>query len=404
MLDDKVGAIKMCVIDSGYAMGHEDLPNDNGSGDLITGKSFVEDSSWKTDEMRHGTHVTGTIAAIGYNNKGVRGVIGSGKLKLHIVKVFGASGSTSLHTIIEGFQNCVENGAKVINMSFGGVTYSGMFGDEIGKAHYNNGIAIFASSGNSASKQFYYPASYQFVVSVASITEQKTRSLFSTYNAEVDICAPGSGVKSTVPNNLYQTFSGTSFASPHAAGVAALVWSHYPELSNEKLIDILQTTATQLPVGDHSERKDEFGHGLINAKAAYDKVLSMIGSTLPPVSSPSATPAPTICVGHTVTVKIMTDDYPNETEWKIKRESDGKIIEARTFQSENTLHEDFVCLKETASTCYTFIITDSYGDGFCQGGEVNGFYEVKEVDGEVYAKGDKFGSSAKFRMCWLSTV
>ena len=395
--DDNAGTRKVCVVDDGYDMGHEDLPFDD-TNTLITGESFV--SGYPSPYVNigsHGTHVTGTIAAIGGNGVGVKGVIRNGNLKLHIARVFPPSGSTATSTVIAGYESCGQNGANVVNMSLGGGGYTQSFADAIGDA-YAAGIATFASSGNSGGTAYNYPASYPFVVSVGSITETYVKSSFSTYNDLVDMCAPGSSVLSTVPGNNYASYSGTSMASPHAAGVAALVWSQYPELSHEALINILETTATDLPLDAPDGKDNKYGHGLIDAAAAYDAVMS---STVPTVS-PAPTPAPTdFCpTGIQANVEIVTDNWPAETSWEIKDADDIIVASRDSFSDTDTLYEDRVCLTETetcSGTDYTFTVYDSYGDGLCCA-YGNGGYKVT-VEGETYAEGGDFGSSESTSLC-----
>lgn len=308
--DDKAGDRKVCIVDSGYDMGHSDLPNDRS---LFTGESFVNGYSWDTDENSHGTHVAGTIVALGGNGRGVVGVIRNGRTKLHISKVFSASGSAYTSTIIAGFESCVANGANVINMSLGGGGYNSGFANAIAAAE-TAGALTFASSGNSGYGNLNYPASYPYVISVASITESYERSSFSTYNALVDLCAPGSSVLSTIPGGGYASYSGTSMASPHAAGVAALVWSHYPTLPNHRLRNILQATANDLGEGG---RDDYYGHGLINAEEAFNAVVSSFVPTVSPgpsvspsTSAPTSTPstsAPTVSSAPTFAVMKFSD-------------------------------------------------------------------------------------------------
>ena len=298
-------------------------------------------------------------------------------------------------------------------MSSGGGGYTQSFADAIADAD-TAGIVTFASSGNSYGTGYNYPASYPFVLSVGSITESYERSSFSTYNDEVDLCAPGSSVLSTVPGDGYSSYSGTSMASPHAAGVAALVWSLYPDLNHEVLVNILEATATDLPLGAPDGYDNEFGHGLIDAEAAAEAVQSSAVPTLSPVPSlsiapsnapstskaPSSTPSEFCPTGLQAKVEILTDSWPSETSWDIK-DADASIIASRSsFSSTGTLYEDIVCLDETetcAGTDYVFTVYDSFGDGLCCSYGFGG-YRVT-VEGNILADGSSFGYSESTSLC-----
>ena len=230
----------------------------------------------------------------------------------------------------------------------------------------------------------------------------------------VDLCAPGSNVESTVPGNSYGFKSGTSMASPHAAGVAALVWSTYPELSHETLIDILLATAKGLPEGANNGRNDEYGHGLVDAEAAYAAVLASFVPTESPApsssSAPSNTPSVSLAPSSTPTefctegiianIQVLTDGWPFETSWDVRDASNNIVASRNSFSSGDTLYEDEVCLTETETcegTDYVFTIKDSWGDGICCG-QGQGSYEVK-IDGEVLAEGGDFDGSESTSMC-----
>ena len=308
--DDNTDAIKICVADTGYDLDHPDLPK----GDDVTGTSEVRDS-WDNDPNSHGTHVAGTIAAIGGNSIGVRGVIDNNNVKLHISKVLSNFGIGSTSGVIDGYESCVENGAKVINMSLGGGGYLQGFQDAITDA-YNNGVVTVAAAGNEGLNIYGYPASYDHVLSVASITSSNQRSSFSNYNDKVDIAAPGSSVKSTVNGGGYDTFSGTSMASPHVAGVAALVWSTKPSLTNQQLMDILIDSATDLGSPGYDIY---YGHGLVNAEAAYNLAQNP-DATRSPTAAPTMAPTPSTvsCRGYNSYLSCQPVDgcfwYPDQSK------------------------------------------------------------------------------------------
>ena len=402
--DANSGSIKVCVVDSGYDLDHPDLPE----GDMVTGESFVSGYEWFTDEGDHGTHVTGTIAALGGNDQGVKGVIRNGNLKLHIAKVFPASGSASWSTVIAGFQSCVSNGANVVNMSLGGSSTSSSFQGAINDA-YNQGMLIFASSGNSYSSGYNYPASLDNVISVASIDSSYSRSSFSTFNDKVDIAAPGSNVLSTIGGGGYAYYSGTSMACPHAAGVAALVWSNYPGLPHTLLEEILESTAEDLPQNSNDGYDVEYGHGLINAKAAFDEVPIRLAPTVSPAPSsslaPSSTPSDPFCVdgGIDVIVEVFTDRYYAETSWDIQ-DASGTVVASGggpgKYTDWYTLYTHRFCLDKTEAcggVDYSFTIYDAFGDGICCSWG-SGYYNVY-VGGELKASGGEFLFSETTPIC-----
>ncbi len=261
--DGSVSNQKVCIIDTGYDINHPDLQS---STSIVTGHSQVG-SSWTQDGHGHGTHVAGTIAALGGNNQGVAGVNRNGQLKLHIVKVFNDSGGwTRTSDLIRAVENCAAAGATVVNMSLGGASFSQATRDAFQKV-YNNGILLVAAAGNDSSDRYSYPASYSSVMSVAAVDINNERAHFSQFNDQVDIAAPGVDVLSTIPGGRYARFNGTSMASPHVAGVAALVWSHFPSKTAQEIRQALESTAQDL---GSPGRDDSFGHGLVRADLAYN--------------------------------------------------------------------------------------------------------------------------------------
>lgn len=376
----------VCVIDSGYDLGHPDLQTN-----AVTGVWDSGTGNWYTDENGHGTHVTGTIAALA-NGIGVVGVVPNGQMNLHIVKVFGANGWAYSSSLIAAADQCANYGANVINMSLGGSFSSTTERNAFARLN-NDGVLSIAAAGNDGSTRSSYPASYDAVVSVAAIDRNKQHASFSQRNSQVEIAAPGVDVMSTVPRGMGQlslfnvggssygaiamdgspdgdvsgalvdcglgtstcqgvqnsicliergqvsfadkvlacqngggrgaviynneagdlngtlgnvsvnipavgisqesgqsaknhlgstaqvnvgashwaSFNGTSMASPHVAGVAALVWSHFPECTNNEIRAALNATAEDLGA---SGRDNLYGYGLVQAKDAYDYLMS----------------------------------------------------------------------------------------------------------------------------------
>lgn len=190
--DSAAGNRTLCIVDSGINGAHEDL-----AAVPMTGENFTKSGEWYTDENSHGTHVAGTIAALN-NTVGVVGVAPSGKLKLHIAKVFDAAGSASSVTIARAMLSCWQAGAHVVSMSLGGPDTSPIE-SRVTALLAKKGLLLIAAAGNAGNDTVSYPAGFAEVVSVAAIDETRAVAGFSQFNADVEIAAPGVAVLSTVP-------------------------------------------------------------------------------------------------------------------------------------------------------------------------------------------------------------
>lgn len=278
LVDDSVasasaGGKKVCVIDSGLDLPHEDMGTLGGT---INGTNDSGTGNWYDAGGPHGTHVAGTIAALD-NSFGVRGVIGSDP-NLHIVKVFNESGWGYSSSLVSAIETCADNGADVVNMSLGGGGSSQTEANAMQNL-YNQGVLLVAAAGNdgsaySSTDPMSYPASYNAVMSVAAVDSSKNLASFSQKNSQVEISGPGVSVLSTYPEGTggqgnYGTMSGTSMASPHVAGVAALVWSHHPTCSAQEIRSVLNNTAQDLGAAG---RDVKFGYGLAQSKDAIDYI------------------------------------------------------------------------------------------------------------------------------------
>ena len=263
--DNLVSNRKVCILDTGYTLNHPDLINSGVTGS--DGYGSNDTGNWYEDGNGHGTHVAGTIAAVGGNNQGVVGVNRSGQLGLHIVKVFNNSGNWAYGSdLIAAIQQCRDAGAHVTSMSLGGSGQSVAEKAAFDQS-YAAGMLHIAAAGNSGNSSKSYPASYPNVVSVAAVDSSGNKASFSQFNDQVEIAAPGVGVNSTWRDGGYRAISGTSMATPHVAGVAALVWSHYPQCSNQQIRNALNNSAQDRGT---TGRDHQFGFGIVQAKAAFD--------------------------------------------------------------------------------------------------------------------------------------
>ncbi|MBD2556838.1 S8 family serine peptidase [Aphanizomenon flos-aquae FACHB-1290] len=254
------------VIDTGVDYNHPDLvgniwtnsgeiandgiDNDNnGYIDDIRGWDFAYNDNNPMDVDGHGTHVSGTIAGKGNNGVGVTGVAWNAKIMP--LKFLDDTGSGSTSGAISAINYATAKGVKLTNNSWGGGGYSQALYDAINAAGQQGALFIAAAGNDSINTDTlpHYPSSYNLdnIISVASTTNTDGLSSFSNYGlTSVDLGAPGSGIYSTIPNGGYGLKSGTSMASPHVAGAAALVWSQNPTWTAQQVKNTLMNTGDSI--------------------------------------------------------------------------------------------------------------------------------------------------------------
>ncbi len=222
--------IVVAVIDTGVDYRHPDLQANMWSRNGQYGYDFYDDDNDPLDEQNHGTHVAGTIAAVGNNGVGIVGV--NWNAKIMALRFMGPDGAGATSDAVKCIDWAVDNGAHIICNSWGGPDNSPELTEAVARAERKGVLFIVAAgntggTGNNNDLRPSYPASLRSanVISVGAIDRNDARGSFSHYGQQsVDIGAPGVDILSTVVNNGYDTYSGTSMAAPHVAGAAALVW------------------------------------------------------------------------------------------------------------------------------------------------------------------------------------
>ena len=259
--------IKVAVIDTGIDLAHADL--------AVQGHvTFVSGTTTGDDDQGHGTHVAGTIAALD-NDIGVVGV--APLASVYAVKVLSASGSGSWSSVIQGIEWSVDNGMDVVNMSLGASSAPSAVERAVNNA-FDAGLLLVAAAGNSGNSfgigdNVTFPARYDAVIAVTATDQADQRASFSSTGPDVELAAPGVGILSTQKDGGYATFNGTSMASPHAAGVAALLWANgtLADLNGDGAVNnkdvrlLLQQTADDLGAAG---RDPHYGYGLADADEA----------------------------------------------------------------------------------------------------------------------------------------
>ena len=269
--------VTVAVIDTGISQGP-----DLSKTEFVPGYDFVNDRVDAVDDNGHGTHVSGTVAQSTNNDYGVAGV--AFRAKLMPLKVLSRGGFGAISDIAEAIRFAADHGADVINMSLGGGGESKLMREAIDYAH-SKGVVIIAAAGNEGRSQASYPAQYPHVIGVSAIGPDLQKTAYSNYGQGVDIAAPGGATqKSHLGGILQETidprasgkfqfkpFQGTSMASPHVAGVAALVKSRDHSLSPDRVWEILKASAQ--PVENDSQ--NYFGAGYLDAEKATKMVSPM---------------------------------------------------------------------------------------------------------------------------------
>ncbi|MDQ0418628.1 thermitase [Croceifilum oryzae] len=233
----------VAVVDSGVQSDHPDL-----KGKVIAGYDFVQsDNDPSNDELGHGTHIAGTIAAQTNNNIGVAGV--APNVKVLSVRVLDRNGYSYSEVIANGITYAVDHGAKVINLSIAMSIPAQVLEDAVNYA-WDKGVVVVAGAGNSSTSEPYYPAAYPNSISVAATDSNDAKWSRSNYGTTVDVAAPGVGIMSTIPTSWnpedpYTTKEGTSMATANVSGVAALLASK--GLSNTQIRSALEESADKIP-------------------------------------------------------------------------------------------------------------------------------------------------------------
>ncbi|MFD0677378.1 MULTISPECIES: S8 family serine peptidase [unclassified Paenibacillus] len=241
--------VKIAIFDTGISLHSDELK-------VKEGISFVPSDSSYDDLNGHGTHAAGIIAAT-KNGKGIVGI--APDADLYAVKVLDNAGGGRYSSVIQALDWAIEQHMDIVSMSFVGEQYSQALEEAIQKAH-DQGILLIAAAGNDGGATPRYPAKYTSVLSVGAVDENNQHAPFS--NGGVEVVAPGVQVQSVGLGNQTAVLSGTSVATPHVAGIAALIKSQMPGMSNEKIRQIIDKTA--VPLGS----SDVFGHGLVHAASA----------------------------------------------------------------------------------------------------------------------------------------
>jgi subtilisin family serine protease len=265
----------VAIVDTGVAASHPDL-----AGKVLAGYNFYANNTDTSDDYGHGTAVAGAAAAQGNNGVGVVGVAWNASILP--VKISDPTGYATYSNMAKALTYAVDHGARVINISFYGSSSSSTLQNAANYVWNHNGV-IFACAGNAGTSSPQYPAACSTVVAVTNTNSSDAISSSSSYGSWVTLSAPGTAIWTTNRDGSYGGWSGTSFASPVAAGVAALLVAQNPQITNSQIVNVLKQNSDDLGAAGFD---NYYGYGRVNAFRA----LAAGGS------APADTTAPAVAV------------------------------------------------------------------------------------------------------------
>ena len=268
-------SVVVALLDTGYERTHPDLA----AIPTVSPYNARTGTTNVTDGYGHGTHVAGTIAAQTNNATGVAGI--APRVTIMPVKVMDSNGQGYWSDFLEGVDWARTHGASIVNLSLGGPLTASQVAafQPTFDAAYSAGVLVVAAAGNYDNNHGFYPASFAHVISVSATNNNDAKASFSNYGPAVDLSAPGVTIESTYIGATYQTMSGTSMATPHVVGVAALIRSYHPTYTVDEVETALEITALDLGAPG---RDDIFGNGRIQAA---DAVAWVAPDVTPPKAS-----------------------------------------------------------------------------------------------------------------------
>lgn len=311
--------VLVAVLDTGIDWHHFDLVSNY----VPLGYDWVNDDADPMDDYGHGTHCAGTIAATMNNSQGIAGMA---QVRIMAEKVLNNRGEGYSDWIANGVYHAVQQGARVISMSFGDYDGNEVVHEAI-KYAYSAGVLLVACAGNGNTDAKFYPAAYPEVIAVTATGPDDVKASFSNFGDWVELAAPGVGVFSTLPNNDYQSYSGTSVACPFVSGLCAFILSEFPNSAASFVRYLLRYSADDL--GDPGYDK-YYGYGRINARKALgspsaDHEIVAFDLATPPYLKPG--------VANVMTAGIFNLGKNSENHIVVQLFANGSLVWNRTLAS-----------------------------------------------------------------------
>jgi len=328
-------SVLVAIIDTGIDWNHPDLVANYAP----LGYDWVNDDNDPMDDHGHGTHCAGIIAATINNSLGIAGLA---QVQIMVEKAFDSWGWGTDDDIANAIVHAVDQGADILSNSWGTDYPSTLIYEAIQYA-YSHGVLVIAAAGNWATSQKHYPAAYDEVIAVTATDSYDNPAWFTNFGEWVELAAPGVDIYSTVWDDSYTFMSGTSMATPHVAGVAALILSQYPNMTRDQLRIQLRYTADDLgrPGFDYY-----YGYGRINAQKAVEQSPPDHDLLILYWRKPKFVELGTLAVVNTTIFNFGTSDEENIT---VQLLANGSIVDSYTI--------DFLETGKSKTVNFTWIPT-----------------------------------------------
>lgn len=320
-------SVLVAVVDTGIDWSHSDLAANY----VPLGYDWVNGDEDPMDDNGHGSHVAGIIAATLNNEFGIAGLA---QVSIMAEKGLDWNGTGYADDLANAIIHAADQGADIITMSWGSYESSTLIYRAIIRA-YNSGVLLVASAGNDATNERMYPAAYDEVIAVTATDKSDNPASFSNYGDWVELSAPGVSIYSTLLNDNFGYKSGTSMAAPHVSGVAALIWSVYPQETRDDVRMRLRNTSDDLGEAGFDYY---YGYGRINARKA-------VASSNPNVAITNVSLQKTI-VGQGFNVEIYVTI--------VNQGIDTEVANVTSYANETVVQTENITLSGISSTTLTF--------------------------------------------------
>ena len=307
--------VVIAVLDTGVDATHPDL-----AARIVPGWNVYDNNSNTADVTGHGTAVAGTAAASMNNSAGVAGVAGAARIMP--MRICDLSGNATGSSIAQALTYAADHGARVANISFGGVPGNSTV-QTAAQYMKNKGGLVVVAAGNNGVNENITPSTT--MISVSAVEQTDVKTTWSSYGSFVTVAAPGNTIWTTTRGGGYGQWWGTSFASPVAAGTLALMMAARPDLPNTTIESLLASTAVDLGAAG---RDIYYGYGRVNASAAVNAAVAATASDTQAPSVAITSPTGGSSVGGVVAVNVSASDNVGVT--RVELRANGNTVATDT--------------------------------------------------------------------------